>query len=129
MNLCYLFFKFKLIISVLLTEMTYFNSYLLISLITVVISLIKLFNWVLVENWNFLNWLFLSGEELIIIYLNWFKNVNWFLNSSFHFKIVYLDLIFKFTFFVPIVLFKGKNNDWFRIFYSNYLTAIWKSGL
>ena len=103
--------------------MTHSNSYLLISSVMAVVSLIKLFNWVFVENWNSLNWLFLSDRKLIIIYLNWFKNINWFLNSSFHFKIIYLGLTFKFTFFILIVLFKGEGNNWFETFYLNCLTA------
>ena len=63
------------------------------------------------ENWNSLNWLFLSSEELIIIYLNWFKDVIWFLNSFFYFKTVYLNLTFKFTFFILIILFKDEDSD------------------
>ena len=44
LNLYYLLFKFKLIISTLLIKVIYFNFYLLISSITAIINLIKLFN-------------------------------------------------------------------------------------
>ena len=44
LNLYYLFFKFKLIISALLTGIIYFNFYLLISSVIIIINLIKLFN-------------------------------------------------------------------------------------
>ena len=69
------------------------------------------------------------SKELIVIYLNWFKNVNWFLSLSFCFKAVYLSLIFKFIFFVLIVLFKSENSNWFRTFYLNHLITAWKSSL
>ena len=71
----------------------------------------------------------MSGRKLIVIYLNWFKDVNWFLSSFFHFKTVYLGLTFRFTFFIPIILLKDEGSDWFETSYLNHLTVAWKSGL
>ena len=113
----------------LLAEMTHSSSYSLISLVTAVISLVRLFDWVPVENWNSSSWLFLSDGELTVICLDWSEDADWFLSSPFHSGAVCLGLTFRFTFFVPIVLPKGEGNDWFGTPCSNHLTAAWKSGL